>query len=102
MISANHAATSASDAGDHGDGETSPELLGTALQAAVGHPEGTRREPVLLRIQRRQRKVAGRPGLTAASSAAVAGARVSLGSALGCSGGGAGGICVLLGGHRTR
>ena len=35
MISANHAATSASDAGDHGDGGTSPELLGTVLQTVV-------------------------------------------------------------------
>ena len=50
MISANHAATSASDAGDHGDGETSPELLGTALQPAAGRAEGTKREPVLPRI----------------------------------------------------
>ena len=28
-------ATSASDAGDHGDGGTSPELLGTVLQMVV-------------------------------------------------------------------
>ena len=96
MISANHAATSSSDTGDHGDGETSPELLGTALQAAVGHPEGTRREPVLLRIQRRQRKVAGRPGLTAASSAAAEGVRTGLGSTLQCTGERAGGGYGLL------
>ena len=89
-------ATSASDAGDHGDGETSPELLGTALQAAVGHPEGTRREPVLLRIQRRQRKVAGRPGLTAATRTAAAGATVSGGLALWCTRGRAGGGVSLL------
>ena len=50
MISANHAATSSSDAGDHGDGETSPELLGTALPSAAGRAEGTKREPVLPRI----------------------------------------------------
>ena len=50
MISANHATTSASDAGDHGDGETSSELLGTALQPAAGRAEGTKREPVLPHI----------------------------------------------------
>ena len=50
MISANHVATSASDAGDDGVGETSPELLGTALQPVAGRAEGTKREPVLPRI----------------------------------------------------
>jgi len=43
-------APSASDAGDHDDGETSPELLGTALQPAAARGEGTKREPVLPRI----------------------------------------------------
>ena len=50
VMSANHAATSASDAGDHGDGGTSPEFLGMALQPAAGRAEGTKREPVLPRI----------------------------------------------------
>ena len=50
MISANHAATSASDTGNHGDGETSSELLGTVLQPTAGRAEGTKREPVLPRI----------------------------------------------------
>ena len=50
MISANHAATLASDAGDHGGGGTSSELLGMALQPAAGRAEGTKREPVLPRI----------------------------------------------------
>ena len=50
MISANHAATSASDAGDHGYGETSPELLGIALQPAAGRAEGTKRERMLPHI----------------------------------------------------
>ena len=50
MISANHAATSARDAGDHGDGGTSPEFLGMVLQPAAGRAEGTRRKPVLPRI----------------------------------------------------
>ena len=55
-----------------------------ALQAAVGHPEGTRRKPVLPRIEGDPREGVGWPELSAASTPAAAGARGFAGPALRC------------------
>ena len=84
MISANHAATSASDAGDRGDGGTSPELLGTALRPAAGRAEGTKGWPLLSRIQRTKWEVVGSPELMPATSFGGDGVRWCSGASLRC------------------
>ena len=53
-----------------------------ALQAAVGHPEGTRRKPVPVRIRGDQREGAGWPEFAGSESVAVAGATGSSGAGL--------------------
>ena len=82
MISANHAATSASDAGDHGDGETSPELLGTALQGTVLLGVCGYSELEDSRIQWWWRQQLRWSESTAATKSAAAEVRVRSGSAL--------------------
>ena len=75
MISANHAATSASDAGDHGDGGTSPELLGTVLQMVVCDGVGLYGELEEWRIHWWRRMELGWPEATATTTTAAAGVR---------------------------
>ena len=82
MISANHAATSARDAGDHGDGGTSPELLGTALQTVVCDGVWLYGELEEWRIHGCQRMELGWPVAAVTASWAAAGARASSGSRL--------------------
>ena len=74
-------------------------VAGLALRAVVWRAEGTGEKLLLLRIQRNGREAARWPELSTASTSTAARVRVSLSSALGCLGGGAGGSGMLLGRH---
>ena len=90
-------ATSASDAGDHGDGETSPELLGAALQGTVLLGVCGYSELEDSRIQWWWRQQLRWSESTAATKSAAAGVRVQAVAMLRSTRGETGGCYVLLG-----
>ena len=102
MISANHAATSASDAGDHGDGGTSPELLGTALQTVVCDGVWLYGELEEWRIHWWRRMELGWPKATATTTMAAAGVRATTGLMLQRASGLVSALGMLYGKLRTR
>ena len=60
------------------------QLAGVALEAMACRAEGTRGEPLLPRIQRRQQQVTACPESTTASTGAAAGDRASAETTLQC------------------